>query len=332
MLPDIRPGSIENGKVIYMADNSNDEVTDFFFEGKLIGTDPEVAHQYDATRFYINCKTYNLLDENDILNLPIPKFPPAGFLPDVTNSEDYILRMVASGVRKQNHPLSILILHKANNMMLVSNIGWLKEDYLRLVKWMYQDGMIEDAEEEEKRINALHIDGHIGFNLRERIDKMLSIAIHNAKELETDYIDVSCGGSRSKNDALFGSRIYSISGNDQRLDKLPLPFPECDCSFDPFFLFSTMYDNKMRPIADPIEYSRRDHIDDRTEEEIQSFNQWQEKINLPNTLWKQEKQYYYLKFRFPDVCPKSKYAFDKLIREDHQSYERLVYLLPKSYQ
>jgi hypothetical protein len=315
-----------------MKDNINIIVTDYFHDGRLEFVDPETAHQYDATQFNIGRKSYNLLDENDVVNLPIPKFHSPDSLPDVTNNEDYILRMVASRVRKQNHPLSILILHKANNMMLVSNVGWLKEDYLRLVKWMYQDGMIEDAEDEEKRINALHIDGHISFDLRENTDRMLNIALHNAKELETDYIDVSCGGSRSKNEALFGSRIYSISGNDQRLDKLPIPFPECNCSFYPFFLFTTMYDNKMKPIADPIEYSRRDHVDDRTEEEIQSFNQWQEKINLPNTLWKQEKQYYYLKFRFPNVCPKSKAAFDRLIQNDHQSYEKLVYLLPKSYQ
>jgi len=309
-----------------------ENIADYFLNGHLIYVYPSDAHQYDATIFITEQHEYDLLIKEDVLDLPIPNFTKTDSFPEVTKNEDYILRMIASKIRKTDHEYSIIVLRKAVEMMLVSDIGWMHEDYLRLVKWLYQDGYIDEAEKEEKYFDEIIICGHTTKSNDRLKNEVLQKSINNAKELGTDWIFVSAPATRSLNDALYGTRIYSISGKDSRLDRLPIPFPPCNCTFDPVFPFSKLIDWKMRPILDPISYSRRDHIDDRSDEEKEEYRKLKEKQDLPKVFWKEEKQYYYLKYRFPDICPKSKYAFDKLKREDIESFNKLISVLPDLYK
>lgn len=73
-------------------------------------------------------------------------------------------------------------------------------------------------------------------------------------------------------------------------------------------------------------------IDDRTDEEKKQYNKWLEKIKQPRTFWIEEKQFYYLKYKHPDICPRSKHAFDKLKRENHDEFLKLINILPDKYK
>ena len=45
-----------------------------------------------------------------------------------------------------------------------------------------------------------------------------------------------------------------------------------------------------------------------------------------------KKQFYYLKYKHPDIFPRSKHAFDKLKRENHDEFLKLINILPDKYK
>lgn len=307
-------------------------VTAYFQDGKLYCVSPEQSSAYDATVFLDRGVKYNLLSKEDVLILPIPNFKQTGTFPDVTNNEDYILRMCAGNIYKSDAEQGILVMKKACDMMLKSNIQWQHEDYLHLVKMLYKVGGIEEAEKTENIIDERIIFGHTIKSHKKSVDYMLHIALENCAKLNTNLMQIMGGNSCSAYDAMICDRIFCIDGKDKRFMELPI-LEDTYCHFSPFIYgLSTMHDRHMRKINDIIAYSNRPLIDDRTDEEKKQYNKWLEKIKQPRTFWIEEKQFYYLKYKHPDICPRSKHAFDKLKRENHDEFLKLINILPDKYK
>lgn len=134
-------------------------IIDYFKNGILYKVSTSDADSYKATVFVADGVRYDLLNEKDISKLPIPKFENnEGMFPNVTASEDYILRMVAGNIRDIDKHKGLLLMIKAFDMMEASPIDWQKRDYLRLAKWLYEDGQFEAGQYTEDYINKKHPD------------------------------------------------------------------------------------------------------------------------------------------------------------------------------
>lgn len=127
-----------------------------FKDGQLIHIDGVLDSEiyenrdiaYHADVIYSDGRKYKMNDARSIEKMPIPNFAvDGGMFYNTTGSLDYILRMVAGKIRETNHPLSILCLKKAVQMMEKSPILWQYKDYWRLCEWLYQDGFEKEADE-----------------------------------------------------------------------------------------------------------------------------------------------------------------------------------------
>lgn len=305
-------------------------IISYFVNGELKKVIPGNSSSYNSTHFVADDMTYNLFDNYDVIKMPIPKFIPKN-LPSVTTSQDYILRMVAGNIRDTNKPQSIIVMKKATQLMLASHIGWGHNDYLRLVKWLYEDGFIEEAEKTEKYFDDnIHI-GNI-FTQKKINEILLKKTFDSCKQLKTNIVVSSDIGACSKEDALIRNRLFTISGFHFRIKKLPKINDETEITFSPFILgIDFMYDRYRNKIKDPIKYSNRPRIDDRTEEEKENHLKFLIKIENRRMDWIIHKQFFYLKYKFPDKCPKSRYALRKLFNENREEYYKLVSILPNSY-
>lgn len=297
-----------------------EDITSYFENGLLIKVTPEGKHQYESRYIITGGYKYDMLIKKHVELLPIPKFNQEGSFPSVTKSEDYILRMIAGNVRKTNHEQSIIILEKACDMMLASNIGWQQKDFMRLVTWMLQDGRVEESIKYRKLIKEkVHV-----------IDSsdMIKAAIRDASLMKTDLICVTPHKSCSEIESKLSGRIYSISGKDKRFPPMP-EFPkDFKCGIYPFIYgINIFHDSSMNKIEDVIGYSNRPFIDERTEQEKLVYQQFIDKQIMEQENYLDGDRYYALKALHPDLCPKSRYAFSKLSVEDHDKYLSLVELV-----
>lgn len=305
---------------------------DFFCNGKLMNVEPRGSNSY-CSRYIFDGRTYDMLSPDDVKELPIPNFSQDGSFPDVTHSEDYILRMIAGYIREINHEQSIIVLNKANILMQASNISWCTDDYLRLAEWLYQDGKIELAEKYENAI-CEKIPSYYSENGRKRINKeILDKALEECKKLHTPFIEFASVSGGSEIDGVYGNRIYSTSKANLKVRSLPKLDGDYYGTFYPFINgISQMYDRQGKEVIHPLLYSNRLFIDERTESDKKLYKEKQLEIQKHNELWMDAKRFYYLKNRHPDICPKSKYAFEKLKREHFDEWQKLIIMLPKSYQ
>ena len=163
----------------------NEEIVCYFENSVLTNVFPENAPKYNSTVFIADGYKYNLLEANSVKSIPVPVFPHNGMV-SVTMNEDYILRMAAVNIRKYNKDLSIQIMKKATELMLSSNISWSYNDYLRLVKWLYEDGLIEEAEKAEDYFKQNIILGNY-FNNKMN-NYTLEKTIDNARKLGTNIL------------------------------------------------------------------------------------------------------------------------------------------------
>lgn len=305
---------------------------DYFHNGKLMRVEPNGSNSY-SSRYIFDGRLFDMLSPDDVKALPIPNFSQEGTFPDVTNSEDYILRMIAGYIREINHEQSIVVLNKANILMQASNISWSTDDYLRLAKWLYQDGKIELAERYENAISE-RIPSYYSKNGRKRINKeILDNALKACETLHTEFIEFRSLSGGSEIDGVYGNRLYSTTKTNKKVHSLPKLDGDYYGTFFPFFDgISTMYDRQGNVVSNPILYSNRLFIDERTESDKELYRERQLEIQKHNELWMDEKRFYYLKNRYPEACPKSKYAFSKLKREHFDEWQKLINMLPKSYQ
>ena len=308
-------------------------ITDYFHNGVLYRVTPEGGSPYNALMFISEGTKYSLLSKTDLYNLPIPNFWSESSFPDTKKNEDYILRMCAKNIYKYDPGKGITAMKKACDMMLKSNIKWCHEDYLYLVKMLYKEGRIEEAEKTEDIINKLIPFGNTVQSRKKLVEKMLNIAIKNCALLHTNLLIISGSKACSAYDAMLRNRVFCIDGKDKRFMELPVIREDSYCNFAAFIYgISKMYDSDGKQIKDIVAYSNRPFIDDRTDEEKENYLAWLNETKKPIQYWVEEKQFYYLKYRHPEICPHSKYAFDKLKRENYAEFAKLISVLPDKYK
>ncbi|MCD8047339.1 MAG: phage minor capsid protein, partial [Clostridiales bacterium] len=279
---------------------------------------------------------YDFNSIKGIENIPVPCKEVNG--DSITGRVEYYLRGTCfyKHWKSGDTDLALACLYKAQELMFISDIIWKRSDFLRLVQYLYMTGRQSEAEIEQKRIDDFFKkrDIHLESNLR---------ALEDASYLETDFVQVSASAPYCGVCAKYVNRIFSISGKDKRLPRLPEEFfstgqgHHFKClRVSPFVLGVTQ---PLFECADLIEYSNRTFIDERSYMEAQKYTDWRNeadererkeaksqvdmienaekyKVDMEKLKW--------LQANLPTLCPKSLRGFRQMRTINSKNYQKLV--------
>lgn len=230
---------------------------------------------YSANIFISDEKFYNLNNLDSIATIEIPTFSELEGIPDVTSDLSYILKMRACAIESPD--FARVLIPITYKMMLASPIGFSRKDYMRLAIQLWNNGLLAEGDKLKEDIEQ-----SIKAKDSAQAESMLSAA----KELDTDLVVSSFLIGTCSECAKFQGRVYSISGKSKKYPKLPEyalkhgRFHEgCRHRFFPFSEgFSTLQtyseDRTKLVTVDPVKYSNRPYVDDRTEEDIKEYNSY----------------------------------------------------------
>lgn len=311
----------------------NHNVTAAFFEsGNLVKTLPKGKDSSDTySAKYINSDGvfYDIENADDINALPIPDF--AQYTNQgVTGTLDYILRMKASQIRRSgNHELSLILLMKTTELMEKSKTLWTLSDYQRLVTWLNEDGFPDEAD----RYNKMFREKYSREKFNEQVH---SINLQNAKTLETDLVEADYFGGCCGECAKYRGRWFSISGKSKIFPKMPENYG-CTCPGLTFFpvMPGISEPTYCPPDVDIIAYSNRPFIDDRTPEEIETYEKHravqvaEEEFEKYKARWdmykgRNEREYNKLMEICPDKAPKNFSSYLRMKNSNSTGYKKLI--------
>lgn len=253
----------------------------------------------------IKCK-YNLDDINSIMAIPIPKYKPLTGLSSPVNNIEYILQRKATEHKKNgNMDLAIACLKKSNEIMPHSNFIWQQKDYLRLVEFLKIAGRFDEARETEKEILKKVKKTYNNITIK--------LTLKEARSLGTDLLECTSHECTCDICSKYQGRIYSISGNDKRFPKLPDMVKKyggfhegCRHGFSPFIygISTPLYAGK-----DPIAFSNRPFIDERSKQEKQEYDA---KKHEEYKLIRDKKEFDLIREFLPEFAPKSFSGYRKM--------------------
>ncbi|HRR78065.1 MAG TPA: hypothetical protein P5191_14895 [Ruminococcus sp.] len=297
--------------------------------GYLFNTEPALSDYYEErdkfyeARFIISDGIeYDLEEIASVQSITVPDFKrqvdtetPGTYSLGVTGYLDYVLRMKASELRnKHKNELSIAVLAKACEIMKRSTVQWKRNDYMRLVNWLYEDKRFDEADQYEEKINAF-------FKLETASPKYTpthSRQIQTILSLGYDLCMTSDHFGCCPECAKRRNRVFSISGNDKRFIKFEEY--ECACTGLSLLMFRENYDEHYLNAPNYIEYSNRPFIDDRTDEEKLRRQYYLDRITYESLLERDKKLFYKMQHFIPSFPFKSFNSYRRASKEKIKEY------------
>lgn len=154
------------------------------------------------------------------------------------------------------------------------------------------------------------------FSTTKLNDRIFKQSIEDCKTLKTNLVVASYHYCCNEDTAKYRGRVYSITGTDDRFPPLTDDILNCkDLSFSPFIYGETfyVYDKK----EDPIRYSNRPFVDDRTDEEKKKFL---EITNMQKAEKKDRKDYEWIIKNLPGIAPKSFAGYRKMKNSNSKNF------------
>lgn len=157
-----------------------------------------------------------------------------------------------------------------------------------------------------------------------RAVELFNETVRAARELGTDLLEMTSHEGTCGICSAHQGRVYSISGYDNRFPRLPayvlsngVLHDGCRHSFFPFFYGVSELTNGM----DPIIYSNKPFVDERSEHEKE---QWELKKETEREAIKDKITYEKIKVLLPDIAPKSFGGFRKMKSSASKNYLLLI--------
>ena len=271
---------------------------------------------------------HDLTMVEDIEEISVPYFDKENNI--TVTSLDYYLRMCSGNLyAAKEYECAIACFKKAIEMMPYSGIGWREYDYLQILPMLYEQGRFEEADSCEHYIKSDPV-----------IQEQCDLRVISKKQLddlkrENDLIVFSssspsiCGSC-----SIYTGRVYSVSGKKRNIPKLTPEIEQkmlfhlcCGSSVSPYF--EALHYRYMGQEVNILKSTKRPYKDIRTEEQIAQYN---DRLNSALSRKRSEKQYlidlkefYMMKYRAPDICPKYKTRYINTKR-----YDRVAFLELKS--
>lgn len=311
----------------------NKKIFLYFVNGYLKNIIPEGTQDfYNCDYIYSDGIQYDMSNTVSIKSIPIPNFQIVDSFSGygATGSLDYIIRMKAGKYFKCNKKeLCSACLWKSTELMLANKFyAWRKEDFERLVIWHYEMKMFSEGEKAKQYLekNGVYENqfDSIAISIKDNIFQAL-------KQLNRDLIAFHGyeGGSCPECAKMIG-RVYSVSGKDKRFPKLPEYVKihgnfhnGCRCTMTVYFPdIGTVYHHGEEVNA--LKSSNRPYIDDRTEQEIKSYQGYLDYLAEIEKKENDRKEYQLLLEKLPDIAPKSFGAYRRMKNSKTKNYEKLL--------
>lgn len=259
---------------------------------------------------------YDFSTVQSIMNISLPKYEPLHELTSPVDNIEYILQRKATEFKRNGRmDLAIACLKKSNEIMTHSNFSYQKDDYLRLIKYLQQDGQFEQAEKELELIKKAHPDLFFG-------DKMFNPQISKiTKELVWFNASRICPYC-----SIYGNRVYSKNGMDNRFPSFSLlpndlkviNCPKCNTSLGFLNYYDLDIDGNLRKT---IKDSNRPFKDLRTKEEKEYYkSEATKKANSELA----ETEYLWLRQNLPNIAPKSLSGYTRMKSSKSANYQKIV--------
>lgn len=274
------------------------------------------------TSYNSNSKLYKYDTLEQINSIPVPaeRFE---LKCDFTQSVEYVLqRKATEHKRNGNLDLAIACLKKSNEIMPYSPMLYSEKDYLRLVKYLRLAKLFDEARIEEEKI--------LGYTTeaKKEIDSQI---MNRAKKSATTLDDkplviVSREHRLCSECAKYHDRIYSVDGKDVRFPNYALfekymNSKTCNCHLIsyPFTLgISIMRGNGEQ---NPIAYSNRPFVDDRTSDEVITYDNY---IQKQSEEQKNRNDYDWICEHLSEIAPKSLSGYMRMKNSNSSNYQMIV--------
>lgn len=270
---------------------------------------------YQARYIVINDTLYDLLDKESVSSIPKVRFkPPETDSFGVCGSLDYVMRIKAQSLRDSHPEQAINCLRKAIDLMDASSISWQARDYERMTEYYIRNGQFDEAEAFQKKLQKKHPElFDNGATLKK---KAFQETLARCQSMHTDLVEMSAHYETCAECAKYQGRVFSISGNDKRYPPLPAVVletgcmhPRCTHHFSPYIHGSQLFADKFNLIvgnSDPIVYSNRPFVDDRTPAQIQAWENCARAKPLPSSeeRFARLKKQYYERTEYAAICEK----------------------------
>lgn len=329
-----RPNCIWKPKSEYGDYKMKTENTAYFKNGILYDVNPRNTDlsiyedrgvAYAARYIVSDGVEYDLYDAASVKMIPVPRLIENEACRPT--SLDYILRMCAGNIRDFDHRQSIVVMEKAIQLMYSSR-SWTYDDYMRIVMWLYEDGRIDEAIASEEAIrnnNNILSRYNLAKILNDKFKKLIESA--DIISLESEICCEKC--------AIYSGRIYRTGNKFLNYPMLPQELREngyyhigCKVS-----AWDAVFDDESKQIlylgryVNAVDSTRRPYIDARSEADKEAYREQLNRINSQRIndeiLDDVKKEFYLLKYLAADICPKSKYAYEKLKRENGEEFAKL---------
>ncbi len=291
---------------------------------------------YESLIYYIDGKRYDLRNINNIKKIPV--IYQSKDSNDTVSSPifdiEYILKMSAK------HLFSLKLYDNCFQIFLKAiEISFNKDDDYsvnqsinELIKLMLEAGYINEAEKQEEILNEKYRQTTDPVAVKLKTFKKI---LKDAKQLETDLLLMDAHSGCCSECSKYQGRVYSISGKDKRFPKLPDAVhiyggihPNCRHLFYPYFLGDpNQYDPKATTKHKIIRRSNRPFIDERSEDDIKAYEEYQKEINNEKQKKLDRKEYYKIFYAYPDQAPKSFGAYRRMKNANTKNYQKLIAFL-----
>lgn len=263
---------------------------------------------------------FNTLDEINSIPVPTEKFELSC---DFTKSVEYVLQRKATEHKKSgNINLAIACLRKSNEIMPFSPMSYGEKEYLRLPKYLRIAGRFDEADEEEIKIH--------GF-VESQKETLEETIINRSKEVTTSLNDTPlilvpretrlCGEC-----AKYHDRLYALSPDDDIVPQFSIfesyvKSKKCDCHLITFPF--TLGISIMRGAGEqnPVKYSNRPFLDDRTSDEKETYDSY---ISQKNQERKDRADYDWICKNLNDIAPKSFGGYRKMKNSNSANYQKII--------
>ncbi len=144
----------------------------------------------------------------------------------------------------------------------------------------------------------------------------------NIKHLETDLVESSDIAACCPKCAMYRRRIYSLSGRNKKFPKIPDDFDSNCCGLNLFPYILGVFEPAFS-CKNPVQYSNRPFVDDRTQKEKKAYHDLQEELERLHQKELDRKIYEKLLITLPNDTPKSFGAFRRMKSTNSKGYQEL---------
>lgn len=157
---------------------------------------------------------------------------------------------------------------------------------------------------------------HHPYMDRCKTDPNFANVVDNCTHLRTRLIIMSYASACSAEEAKYRGRVFSLDGQDKRYPYLSDEVLRCNLACHPFIHGVTSTYDCYGKKYDPIKFSNRPFIDDRTSEERYNYDRlMQDKKKKDDSLseyLKNKKDYEWICKNLPELAPKTQRGYTRM--------------------